>query len=729
MKQKSLLCKALATIVALSFVLASVCVTFSASSDELSLATSTVSNEGSFTLVDSPSVQVKNGLVVNIPAGAKAYYVLDSFKESCYIKDFAGQPISKNAILATGYTLINVATNETMAIVVDGDVNGDTRVNGVDIIRAKKYMLQTSGGYSCYVEAIDMNRDGSYTQEDIDMLFTAVAEGPCEMPDTEIVDVPLEEREPLNIGTDFYASIDLMYTQNSLMPQYSSTNSVVAYSSNASAEQTWHFTRNSDGTYTIKNLAYGKVLDLSGAAVSGMDVKVYAESGSEAQKWNIVDSGDGVHYILYPEGSTNAVLDVAAASTADNANIALYEFNDSFAQKFLISRIDIDTTASYFDMVAPSDLGDVFYSTISAGGSKRISNRYSELYLYNTKNQPGEMWKFERQADGSYSITNMAKPGKALDISGAVAENLTPVQLYDSNKTKAQLWNLYIKDGSVVFSSALSKNFVLDIYSGSFTHGQKVDIYTFNDTAAQKFTLENKTDDYSPVLPKNKHYDILFIGNSFTWYHQMSIYRFANICSAGGYDVSVTLIEHGGAKLSQYCPGGSYYSEVAAQLDTGKFEYVVLQEQSTTPLTDPSGFHSAVKTLTSLVRSKGGEVVLYQTWGFHPSHGTTQSYGSVGAMELALRNSYDAIGYDVGAIMANVGKAFTTVYNANGLNINLWLAADLYHPSELGSTLAAYTIFASIFRADPRVGIDHTFGSDASKVAVLKEAAYTVTFQ
>ena len=245
---------------------------------------------------------------------------------------------------------------------------------------------------------------------------------------------------------------------------------------------------------------------------------------------------------------------------------------------------------------------------------------------------------------------------------------------------------------------------------------------------AQKFTLENMTSNYSPVLPKDKHYDILFIGNSFTWYHQMSIYRFYNIAKAGGYDVNVTLIEHGGARLVDYV-SGSYKDEAANAINSGIYEYVVLQEQSTTPLTAPSTFHSAAKHLTNMVRQKGGEVVLYQTWGFHPSHGTTQSYGSVGNMEMALRNSYDAIGYDVGAIMANVGKAFTSVYNAHGLNINLWLAADLYHPSEIGSTLAAYTIFASIFRADPRVGIDHTFGSNANHVAIIKDAAYNVTFK
>ena len=725
-KKKNIIFKTVSTLLLLSFVLASVCAALSSSVSELAEKTAEAITVKAPTPVSGSTITIKNNMVVNIDAGTKAYYITDSFTEACYIKDNGGKALSKNSVVSTGFKLVDIATYTEYPLVVKGDLTCDGKINGADVVRAKKYLLNKPDDL-CSYEALDFNRDGKYTNDDLSLIVSAVMADPVIMPDTEITDVPLDDREPLNIGTDFYATIDIMYTDKAITPQYSGAHSVVAYKKNMSGEQTWHFTRNTDGSYTIKNFAYNMVLDLSAASVPGTDVKIFTESGSPGQKWYIVDAGDGVHSILYASDSNGIVMSAASPSVSNNTNIALAEFDDSITQKFLISKVSINASASHFDKVAKSDLGDVFYSTISAGG-KRISNRYSELYLYNVKNQPGEMWKFERQADGSYLVSNMAKHGMSLDIKGAKAENLTKVQLYNSNKTAAQLWNLYIKDGKVVFSSALSKQHVLDIYSGTFNHGQAVDIYTFNNSEAQKFTLEKMTENYSPVLPKDKHYDILFIGNSFTWYHQMSIYRFYNIATAGGYDVSVKLIEHGGATLSQYV-SGSYATEAANAINSGKYEYVVLQEQSTTPLTNPSGFHSAVKTLTNMVRQKGGEVVLYQTWGFHPSHGTTQSYGSVGNMEMALRNSYDAIGYDVGAIMANVGKAFTTVYNAHGLNINLWLAADLYHPSEIGSTLAAYTIFASIFRADPRIGIDHTFGSNANHVAIIKDAAYNVTFK
>ncbi len=722
MKRSGLFLKLTALTLVMSFLLVSVCATLSTEQDSVSATTA-----GAYSLVDGSDLVIKNNTVSNIPTGSKAYYVLDGFEETAYVSDTEGKYVSVNQRLGTGYKITFTASSESLTIIVSGDLDGDTYLTAKDIIRAKKYLSTSS--YSFGVEAMDYNFDGKYTKEDLTLMAEYAVSEKTEYPDIELVDVPLAERPVLDIGTDFYANIGLSYADNVIMPVYSSTNSVVSFERNGSAEQVWHFTRNSDGSYTIKNLAYDKVLDLAGLIEPGMDVKIYSPSGSDGQKWNIVYADDGKHYVIYPKGSVNTVLDIEAMSNANYANAALGEFTESMAQKFNITKFNLNTSASYVDMVSKSDLGDVFYSTLSAGG-KRVAIRDTNVLLYTVKNQPDEMWKFTRQADGSYVITNMAKPTLSLDVADAKAANATNVQIYKTNKSAAQCWNLYIKNGSVILSSALSNKFVLDIYAGSFTHGANVDIYTFNDSAAQKFTLEKMTADYSPVLPKNKHYDILFIGNSFTWYHSMTNGRFTPICQAAGYDVTVRMIEHGGAYLSDYIGSGKYAAEVNQALATGGYEYVIIQEQSTGALAPRTAtFHSSVRTLTNLIRSYGAEVVLYQTWGFHPSNGTASSLGGTVAMESHIRKAYDDIGYEVGAIMAHVGEAFSSVYSAHGLNIDLWLAADKYHPSTLGSTLAAYTIFASIFRVDPRQGIDHNFESNRDTVNILRDAAYRATFE
>ncbi len=723
MKKTVLFNKVVASIIAFTFIAAAVFATISASADE---GVASATSVDGFTLVDGSDLVIENGMVLNISAGSKAYYVLDAFEESCFIRDNDGAFVGKNSLLGTGYTLSSLASDDTLKIIVNGDLDGDALVTAKDVIRAKKYIEGAAYAGDMMI-AMDYNGDGKLTSDDVRLMSSYAISEKTPAPDIELVEVPLLQREPKDLGTDFYATIDLVYTDNSLMASYTGHNSVVAYNKNLSAEQTWHFTRNSDGTYLIKNLAYGKVLDLNGGPELNMDVKVYKESGSEGQSWFIVDSTDG-GYVLFPKSAKNLSLNVDGASDANNANVALYEFSESVAQRFLISKISLDTSKNYLDIVSKSDLGDVFYATISAGG-KRINYRDSNVALYTIKNQPGEMWRFERQADGSYFIKNMDQINKALDVSGAAAANLTNVQLYNGNRSAAQLWNLYIKDGKVILSSALSKQFVLDIYAGEFNHAQNVDIYTFNDSEAQKFTLENMTGSYTPVLPKNKTYNILFIGNSFTWYHGLGGEIFAPLCAAAGYSVNVKVIEHGGALLANYVGSGKYAAEITSALNATKYDYVILQEQSTTPIYNPSTFYSASRSLAALVRSYGAQVVFYQTWGFHPSHGTTAALGGTVAMEKMLRNAYDNIGYEIGGIMAHVGRAFTDVYQAHGSNINLHLAADLYHPSTNGSTLAAYTIFASIFRVDPRTVNYNGKATDANIAGILRQAAYFATFE
>ena len=133
--KKSLLLKALSTLLALSLVTASVCAAF--------IDAPSPTNEKA----GETSLQIENGMIVNIKAGTKAYYILDSFDGLCSIKDHSGKTLKSNEIVATGYTLVNSTTSETMQIVVNGDVTGDGRINGADIIRfclVKKRMERLS---------------------------------------------------------------------------------------------------------------------------------------------------------------------------------------------------------------------------------------------------------------------------------------------------------------------------------------------------------------------------------------------------------------------------------------------------------------------------------------------------------------------------------------------------------------------------------------------------------
>ncbi len=323
--------KSVTLLVALSFVLASVCMALTASEENVVKVSNTADNETSFTAVDGAQLQLKNDIVANITAGTKAYYVINSFNEPCFITDKSGNTVTKNAIVATGYTLVNSMTLESMQLAVNGDTNGDGRINGVDIIRAKK--LMKSAEYSCYLEALDMNRDGKYTNADIDMIVTAVMDDPYKMADT------IDPNPPIAVGEEFYARI--MGAGSGKYLDLAEDNVVINAVKNTRS-QVWRFKFNSDGTYTIINRSTGKALDVYAAGTeNGTNVQTYKNNNTDAQRW-FVRKVDG-YYVLEPKHAPSKALDVAANATADGTNVQIYKNNGSTSQKYTIMHVAADT--------------------------------------------------------------------------------------------------------------------------------------------------------------------------------------------------------------------------------------------------------------------------------------------------------------------------------------------------------------------------------------------------
>src|SRR6218665_539812 len=64
------------------------------------------------------------------------------------------------------------------------------------------------------------------------------------------------------------------------------------YTDNGTGAQAWQFTRQPDGTYTIRNPQSDKYLDVAGASdINGGKVQIWTGNGTCAQKWSLVASG------------------------------------------------------------------------------------------------------------------------------------------------------------------------------------------------------------------------------------------------------------------------------------------------------------------------------------------------------------------------------------------------------------------------------------------------------
>lgn len=199
-----------------------------------------------------------------------------------------------------------------------------------------------------------------------------------------------------------------------------------------------------------------------------------------------------------------------------------------------------------------------------------------------------------------------------------------------------------------------------------------------------------------------KNYSILFIGNSYTYFNDMPVALFQKIAESAGCDVQVTSITKGGWTLEKHADNADECGKaVDAALRENRYDYVVLQEQSTRPASDPEKFYAAVRALTEKIRVNGAVPILYATWGRKSGSKVLAEHGWTNeSMTEKLAAAYQTIGNELSIAVAHAGRAFYDVNTHHGETIDLY-SADLSHPSVAGSYLAALTVFAAIFHCDP----------------------------
>lgn len=177
---------------------------------------------------------------------------------------------------------------------------------------------------------------------------------------------------------------------------------------------------------------------------------------------------------------------------------------------------------------------------------------------------------------------------------------------------------------------------------------------------------------------------VLMLGNSFTYFHDMP----KMVAALLGEEVDS--ITRGGAYLYQMLdPTDELHTQVMDAIHRQQWDYIVLQEQSNTPVLKPELFHPSVKKLCEIIRENGAKPVLYASWAYREGSEKLASTGlSYAEMDKAMYESYHKAAEENGALVADVGKAFTELRHW----IDPYEKTDDYHPSEAGSVLAAHVI-------------------------------------
>ncbi len=291
-----------------------------------------------------------------------------------------------------------------------------------------------------------------------------------------------DEYSLADVGTDFCAYI--INTEAWKHITNESTNNVIMHNENGYAEQIWRFTKNADGSYKIINCKTGYALDRGG---SDNNVYVSPDCGNDYQSWYIY--GESGAYFFKPRNSDN-VMDISGGSVEDGANVGMFEWNGTTAQKFQIWKLDTWTNLGLIQNV-----GTNFYAyLINVYAWKHITNENNDNVLMRNETAYAEqVWKFIRNDDGSYKIVN-CKTGKVIDWDDKSGN----VYVNSDNGNDFQKWYIYGESGAYILKPKNS-SCVLDITSGSVSDGANVQIYDWNGTTAQKFQIW-RLDDYKPIV-------------------------------------------------------------------------------------------------------------------------------------------------------------------------------------------------------------------------------------
>ena len=122
---------------------------------------------------------------------------------------------------------------------------------------------------------------------------------------------------------------------------------------------------------------------------------------------------------------------------------------------------------------------------VSGGSSANGAN----VQLYQSNDTNAQRWRVTHDSKGYVTLTNVGS-GKVLDVNGASTEDGANVQQYASNGTWAQKW-IAVKnaDGSYTFYSGLHDRKVLDVYGGATSNGANVQLCAGNGTKAQRWVI------------------------------------------------------------------------------------------------------------------------------------------------------------------------------------------------------------------------------------------------
>ena len=181
--------------------------------------------------------------------------------------------------------------------------------------------------------------------------------------------------------------------------------------------------------------------------------------------------------------------------------------------------------------------------------------------------------------------------------------------------------------------------------------------------------------------------DVVFVGNSYTFYHDLpAMVRALGSADQPARQVTTTMLAPGGFTLAQHWDATGKDAPRTV-LKEKRPDFVVLQEQSRMALDNPSQLQQSAAKWAELLTKQKATPVWYMTWA---------RQAEPAAIER-IADEYGKACKAGGGRLAPVGRAFEAALREPGLQLH---DADGSHPSPLGSYVAACVLYATMTGSD-----------------------------
>ena len=261
-----------------------------------------------------------------------------------------------------------------------------------------------------------------------------------------------------------------------------------------------------DGTYNIQSLVNPNyVLDIYGGyTTNGANVQLYRSNDTEEQLFKVTHDSQG--YVTFTNVKSGKVLDVYGGTKKNNQNIWQFSSNGSRAQKWIVK-------PDGNGYVIISALDSNYVLDLSTG--KAVNSSNIQLYTYCGSN--AQRWKFSKLvsktdklnslaqsnknvlADGTYVISTALSSNYVLDVYGGYTWNKANVQLFAKNGTDAQAFKVtHDSQGYVTFTNVNSGK-VLEVAGSRAGNNANVQQYSLDGSRAQKWVVQKNGSGYTII--------------------------------------------------------------------------------------------------------------------------------------------------------------------------------------------------------------------------------------